>query len=206
MKLITRRDLLTTSTAILGTSLLTSHATAAMLTPRASEGPFYPNPSMRLADVDNGLVIVSGLVNEAGGDILHLNGKVISKDGKPLAGHRVEIWQCDVNGRYLHPRDRRNIPYDNGFQGFGHDITDAVGIYRFRTIKPAKYPGRAPHIHVKVNDGERELLTTQFYIAGHIENNADFLYRRMSADQAQSVSMVLNAVNNVLETTVNLII
>ena len=38
----------------------------------------------------------------------------------------------------------------SGFQGFGHDVTDAEGAYSFRTIKPVPYSGRTPHIHVKV--------------------------------------------------------
>ena len=64
----------------------------------------------------------------------------------------------------MHPGDNRDIVHDKGFQGFGHDITDENGGYRFRTIKPVSYPGRTPHIHVKLLDGNRELLTTQFYI------------------------------------------
>lgn len=48
------------------------------------------------------------------------------------------------------------------------------GEYRFRTIKPVPYPGRpAPHIHVKVKRGERELLTTQIFVRGHEGNLRD---------------------------------
>ena len=92
------------------------------------------------------------------------------------------------------------------FQGFGHDITDADGSFRFRTIKPTPYPGRTPHIHVKVLDGDRELLTTQFYIDGHSQNRGDSLYRRMSGQQAQMVSMVFRDGPDGLETTVNIVV
>jgi protocatechuate 3,4-dioxygenase beta subunit len=206
MKSITRRALLKYSTTIAGLTAVSPSVAASLLTPRASEGPFYPKPSMRLDDIDNDLVKVTDAVTEAGGEIILLKGQVLSSGSKPLVGHRIEIWQCDVNGRYLHPRDGRRGEYDNGFQGFGHDITDDKGYYQFRTIKPTIYPGRAPHIHVKVWDGEHELLTTQFYIAGYKFNDSDGLYRRLSAEQAESVSMVFTEHDDVLETTVDVII
>jgi protocatechuate 3,4-dioxygenase beta subunit len=206
MKKITRRDLLKRSSALAGLTAILPAAVAGMLTPSASEGPFYPKPSMRFDDIDNDLVKVSDVVTEAGGEIILLKGRVVSTEGTPLVGHRIEIWQCDVNGRYLHPRDGRHAGYDTGFQGFGHDITDAQGWYQFRTIKPMNYPGRSPHIHVKVWDGEKELLTTQFYIAGYQFNDSDGLYRQLSAEQAKSVSMAFTEHDNVLETQVNVII
>ena len=68
--------------------------------------------------------------------------------------------------------------------------SDNTGSYVFRTIKPTIYPGRAPHIHVKVYNGTRELLTTQFYIKDHADNGTDGLFRRMSDEEADAVSMV----------------
>lgn len=202
----TRRHTILGFTALVGGLFFTRRADAAGLTPSAAEGPFYPRPSMRTKDVDNDLVKVAGLVREAGGEVIILKGKVTNKAGAPLAGHRIEIWQCDMNGKYLHPGDNRSVAYDQGFQGFGHDITDDDGNYSFRTIKPARYPGRTPHIHVKIFDGRRELLTTQFYLKDHQENNRDGLYRRMSAKQAASVSMEFSAGRNGPETTVNVVV
>jgi len=206
MKLLTRRGLLKGFITFAGLSVYSRNAMSEVLTPRTTEGPFYPSPSMSFGDIDNDLIKVFGAVKKAGGEIIELKGKVMSKQGKPLAGHRIEIWQCDVNGKYLHSGDRRNVTYDNGFQGFGHDITDKNGNYSFKTIKPTIYPGRAPHIHVKVLHKDRELLTTQFYIAGDRNNNADGLYRRMSAEQAQAVSMVFTQNNNLIETSINVIV
>lgn len=205
MKSMTRRALFKYSTAVMG-SAISGDLLASLLTPKASEGPFYPKPSMRFDDIDNDLVKVSGAIEEAGGEIILLKGQVLTKEGEALANHRIEIWQCDVNGRYLHPRDRRNAGFDNGFQGFGHDITDVKGGYQFRTIKPTTYPGRAPHIHVKVWDGQHELLTTQFYIADYKFNDSDGLYRRLKPEQAESVSMVFTEHDDVLETQVDVII
>jgi protocatechuate 3,4-dioxygenase beta subunit len=207
---ITRRKLLRTTTALAGGTMLSATVSgktvSAMLTPGAAEGPFYPTESMRTEDTDNDLVKVAGMVKEAGGEIITLQGKVLSKDGSPRVGQRVEIWQCDVNGKYLHSGDRRDVAYDTGFQGFGYDITDNTGGYRFRTIKPARYPGRTPHIHVKVCEGERELLTTQFYIDGEADNERDGLYRRMSEEQARRVSMVFTEADGAVETSVDIIV
>ena len=159
-------------------------------TPSAAEGPFYPPPPMRRADVDNDLVKIAGQVIEAGGEVIRLEGRVLDRDGAPRPGLRVEIWQCDMNGKYLHDGDRQAMEFDPGFQGFGHDITGEDGSYAFRTIKPVIYPGRTPHIHVKVLDGGREVLTTQFYIADFPTNTRDGLFNRMSEDEARAVSMV----------------
>ena len=127
-------------------------------------------------------------MKEAGGQIVTLQGRVLDRNGAPISGARVEIWQVDMNARYLHRNDRNDAPRDPAFQGFGHDITDADGRYTFRTIKPVPYPGRTPHIHVKVFARDRQ-LTTQFYIAGDPNNAGDPLFARMSRDEQRSVEM-----------------
>ncbi|MDJ0776896.1 MAG: protocatechuate 3,4-dioxygenase [Gammaproteobacteria bacterium] len=162
---------------------------AAELTPAASEGPFYPTGDMRFDDVDNDLVRIDGRVEQAGGEIVRLGGRVLDASGRPLAGARVEIWQCDVRGRYLHRGDFGWTARDAGFQGFGHDLTGSDGRYQFRTIKPVPYTGRTPHIHVKVLVDGRERLTTQFYLPDHPDNARDFLYRRIPAALRESVTM-----------------
>lgn len=184
-----RRSVLAVLAGVLGGGFVAGRAAATVVTPSATEGPFYPRPSMRMPDVDNDLVKITGRVEEAGGEIFTLRGKISDRSGRPLAGRRIEIWQCDMSGTYLHPRDRRNGSYDQAFQGFGHDVTDDTGAYVFRTIKPVVYPGRAPHIHVKVLDRGRELLTTQFYIENDPNNQRDGLFNRMSTAEADAVSM-----------------
>ena len=73
-------------------------------------------------------------------------GRVLTVSGKAVPGVRVEIWQCDAKGYYHHPHDRGGRA-DPRFQGYGRTSTDEQGQYRFRTIRPVAYPGRAPHIH-----------------------------------------------------------
>jgi len=201
-----RRGLLAGFVGLVGGYGLSANAAGYKGTPRAAEGPFYPKPSMRMADVDNDLVKIKGVVEQAGGEVITLRGVLFNQQGKPLVGHRIEIWQCDVNGKYLHTGDGRRVEYDQAFQGFGFDITDEMGGYVFRTIKPTVYPGRAPHIHVKVLEADRELLTTQFYIKGDVNNTRDGLFNRMSDAQAESVSMSFMESESGLEATINIVV
>jgi protocatechuate 3,4-dioxygenase, beta subunit len=145
-------------------------------TPRQMEGPFYPDKLP--LDTDNDLLIVNDNITPAVGEITHLTGKVLDITGAPIRGAVVEIWQCDAKGVYLHSDDSggKKDKQDKNFQGFGRFMTSVKGEYYFRTIKPVPYPGRTPHIHVKVKKGGRELLCTQFYIAGQESNARDGIY------------------------------
>ena len=184
MTRISRRAVLLATPA-----LLLPAAAGAAPTPSATEGPFYPDRMPR--DEDSDLVLIEGAVREAGGEILHLAGRVLNAAGSPLPGVRVEIWQCDANGVYLHSGDRRRGMRDRDFQGFGHAIADSGGRYGFRTIVPVPYPGRTPHIHVKVRRQGRDMLTTQLYRAGHPQNSSDFLFQRMTPAEQTRVLMEL---------------
>ncbi|MCU0834100.1 MAG: protocatechuate 3,4-dioxygenase [Chromatiaceae bacterium] len=162
---------------------------AALLpTPRQSLGPFYPDtPPL---DRDNDLVQIAGREELAKGEITDLSGRVVDQDGQPVAGALVEIWQCDANGRYLHSRDTRAVPRDPNFQGYGRYTTGADGRYRFRTIKPVPYPGRAPHIHFAVSAPGREPLVTQMYVRGAPENTRDWLLNGVPDPAAREALIV----------------
>jgi protocatechuate 3,4-dioxygenase, beta subunit len=148
------------------------------LTPSQSEGPFYPDQALQDADFD---LLKNGTVAYTSGQPAWVSGVVSDLAGKPVSGAVVEIWQCDHDGVYRHSRSSGNAPM--AFQGFGKVQVGADGRYRFRTIKPVPYPGRPPHIHYKVKLGNRELLTTQMYIAGDAANGRDFLARALGGDK-----------------------
>ncbi|ONI73722.1 3,4-dioxygenase subunit beta [Kribbella sp. ALI-6-A] len=64
----------------------------------------------------------------------------------PLAGAAVYVWHCDAEGRYsLYSDGAENENYLRGVQA-----ADASGKVTFRTIFPAAYDGRWPHIHFEV--------------------------------------------------------
>jgi protocatechuate 3,4-dioxygenase beta subunit len=173
---LTRRHLVMSGTALAGLQALPAHAAALLPTPRQTTGPFYP---LELPlDSDNDLVQVAGQPERAGGTILHVGGRVLDPDGRPVRGARLEIWQCDALGVYHHPRDPRG-PADPNFQGFGSTTVTADGAYRFRTIEPVPYPGRTPHIHFRITGRSFEPLVTQMYIEGQPLNAQDGIYRSL---------------------------
>jgi len=157
-------------------------AEALQLTPRQTEGPFYPD---RLPlDTDNDLIIVNDEITPAIGDVTHLSGKLLDAKGDPIKDALVEIWQVDGNGVYLHTRDRHE-QRDANFQGFGRFLTGTSGEYYFRTVKPVPYPGRTPHIHFKIKQKGQDEFTTQCYIKGHPQNNRDGIYRSIRDEKAR---------------------
>ena len=111
----------------------------------------------------------------------HLHGKVTDVKGNPVAHARVEIWQVDNKGAYIHSRDGglTGPKRDDHFQGFGRFMTGRDGGYYFRTIKPVPYDPRTPHIHVAVYRKDKRVLTTQCFVEGHEGNEKDGLVRRM---------------------------
>jgi len=147
-------------------------AAAALLpTPPQTSGPFYPLTFP--LDSDNDLVRVGGHAKPAGGIVAHVAGHVLDLNGRPVSGARVEIWQCDANGRYHDPRDDNPAREDDDFQGYGRTVTATDGGYRFRTIRPVPYPGRTAHIHFKISGQGIDELVTQLYVAGEPRNASD---------------------------------
>jgi len=161
------------------------------VTPQQTEGPFYP--ASFPADIDNDLVQVRGQAARAMGTVLHLEGRVLDANGRVLPGAVVEIWQSDARGIYDHPRQAGREQRDQAFQGYGRMMADAEGRYSFRTLKPVAYPGRTPHIHLKVAISAGAQLTSQFYVAGEPQNDADGLFRRAarSARERERIEMRL---------------
>ncbi|MCH8924263.1 MAG: intradiol ring-cleavage dioxygenase [Planctomycetes bacterium] len=146
-------------------------------TPPQGEGPFYPD---RLPlDTDNDLIVINDHMTPAVGEITHLSGRILDEGGEPIRGALVEIWQCDNNGAYLHTGSVNRDKRDGNFQGFGRFLTGSSGQYYFRTIKPVRYPGRAPHIHFMVKLKGQDNFTTQCYIKGDPQNERDFIFRTL---------------------------
>jgi len=147
---------------------------ARIATPSQTEGPFYP---VHLPDDADHDLLRNGRLTYRGGQPAWVEGTVTDLAGQPVRGAQVEIWQCDEKGHYHHPGDGGKA--DAAFQGFGRVTVGQDGSYRFRTIRPVPYSGRTPHVHFKVRLGQRELLTTQLYVAGDAGNARDFLWRNL---------------------------
>jgi protocatechuate 3,4-dioxygenase beta subunit len=125
-------------------------------TPRQTEGPFFkPQSPERIA------------LAEGKARTLLVSGRVLGPDCKPVAHALLDFWHADEKGQY----DNR------GFRYRGHQFTDAEGRYRLETIVPAEYPGRARHIHVKVQRPGGRILTTQLYFPNNPGNQYDDIFR-----------------------------
>lgn len=164
------------------------------ITPQQTEGPFYPKDWT--GDIDNDLVLVQGEAAKALGHVTHVSGKILDAAGQPIRNAQVEIWQCDANGVYRHPRDTSwfsKRERDPGFQSRGRMTTDAEGNYSFRTIRPVAYPGRTPHIHFKVEAPDKERLITQMYVDGDPGNERDGILNSLPERERASVVVRLEA-------------
>ncbi len=169
-------------------------------TPRMTEGPFYPRSFPK--DVDADLTRMDGRASAAEGTPLDLTGRVLERSGKPRAGAKVEIWQCDARGQYHHVGEPGGDP---NFQGFGAVDTDAEGRYRFKTIKPVPYPGRTPHIHFAVLEAGKRRLVSQMFVEGEPGNARDGLYRYLGSD-AKLVTMKLEGAGSGLRGSLDIVL
>ena len=157
-------------------------------TPAQTEGPFYPDKLP--LDTDNDLIIVNEKLTPAVGEITYLSGKILDAQGHPIRNAVVEIWQVDNLGVYLHSGGGSREKMDKNFQGFGRFLTGANGEYGFRTIKPTKYPGRTPHIHMAVKVKGQKTFTTQCYIKGEPANDRDGILKGIRDAKARESLLV----------------
>ena len=135
------------------------------LTPSQTIGPFYFGTVTNAYRQDLAVAGVAGERIEIA-LTLHDAAGAIVPDGL------LEIWQANSHGRYNHPEDRRNLPLDPGFEGFGRASTDTTGCARFSTVKPGRVPWpagglQAAHINISVfARGVLNRLATRLYFEG----------------------------------------
>jgi protocatechuate 3,4-dioxygenase, beta subunit len=140
--------------------------------PEAAEltGPVFGAADVTDLDAD----LTRQHVGEPLGERITVSGRLLDRDGRPVAGQLVEIWQANAAGRYAHQRDQHPAPLDPNFTGAGRCLTDAEGGYRFTTIRPGPYPWhnhdnawRPAHIHFSVfGTAFTQRLVTQMYFPG----------------------------------------
>lgn len=108
------------------------------------------------------------------GERITVSGRLLDRDGRPVRGQLVEIWQANSAGRYAHLRERHDAPLDPNFTGVGRTLTGTDGRYAFTTIRPGPYPWRnhvgawrPAHIHFSVfGTAFTQRLVTQMYFPG----------------------------------------
>ena len=126
-------------------------------TPSQMEGPFFrPLSPERVNLVETKMKAPR----------IRLNGLVVDQACRPLPGAMLDFWQCDEKGRYD----------TNGVSLRGHQFSNSKGEFFLETLIPGSYPGRTPHLHVKVQRRGGRVLTTQLYLPNQAGNAQDFLF------------------------------
>ena len=162
-----------------------------IVTPPQTAGPFYPK--IIPGDSDTDLTRLKGASGDALGEVIEIQGRILSVKGHALKDAIVELWQADSRGRYAHPGDINPLTSrDRNFQGYGAVRIGADGAYRFRTIRPKGYSSgsirRTPHIHFRVVTQARQELVTQMYFPGEPFNSKDIIYLRLPGDLAREAA------------------
>lgn len=146
--------------ASFGPRAVASGLVRCVLAPEQMEGPFYVEDALVRRDITEGKPGVS----------LELRLTVIDASTcAPIPGAIVDVWHCDAAGVYS------GVQGNTGTFLRGVQRTNARGVALFRTIYPGWYPGRTPHIHVKVALGGNVVHTGQLYFP---EEVTDAVYRR----------------------------
>lgn len=97
---------------------------------------------------------------------IQLVGEVLDGSCRPVPGAMLDFWQSDEMGDYDNRSDKLR----------GHQFANAQGGFSLLSLMPGEYPGRTPHLHVKVQRRNGPVLTTQLYFPNHPRNRRDFLY------------------------------
>ncbi len=113
-----------------------------------------------------------------------MTGRILDADGRPIRNALVEIGRSTVAASSAHgDSDKRDR--DQNFQGFGR-FSPAPPENTTSARSNGAVPGRTPHIHFKVKQGQRELLTTQCYVKGEARNDRDGIYRSLRDPAARA--------------------
>jgi protocatechuate 3,4-dioxygenase beta subunit len=144
------------------------------LTPPSAEGPYFEPHSPERTDL---------VESDTSGQVITLEGRVLSPSCRAVPHTLVDLWHADENGVY----DME------GYRYRGHAYTEGDGYFRFRTIKPALYPGRTRHFHIKLQAPGGPVLTTQLFFPGEPRNRLDSLYRDALLLTMQGTSAVIRA-------------
>ena len=146
-------------------------------------GPFWRLNSPR---VDNGGSIVR---SETPGAPLFVNGRVVDKDGRPVAGAEVDVWHASPVGLY-----ENQDPEQADMNLRGKFTTDQDGAFSFRSVMmvgypiptegvvgrlleaQSRHPYRPAHLHALVFKPGFKVLISQVYDPAdpHIDSDVQF--------------------------------
>lgn len=120
-------------------------------TPTNTLGPYYKS----------GAPLTEKLTHaDASAKPLMVSGKVINTRGQILSDAKLEVFHANAHGDY----DM------DGFDCRGVIPVSTSGTYKYETVVPGQYGGRAQHVHYMINAPGHRRLITQLYF----ENDPKF--------------------------------
>ncbi|CAN5909559.1 protocatechuate 3,4-dioxygenase subunit alpha [soil metagenome] len=160
-------------------------------TPSQTVGPYFAyglTASQYGYDFDQPFDAVLAL-EDAKGERIRLEGRVIDGDGNVIGDALVEISQPDGEGRYPQTVEEAKAA---GFRGFGRcgTGTERGNRFVFHTVKPGPHtPGEAPHINVIVTMRGLLLHTfTRIYFSDEVDaNGKDAVLQSVPADRRNTL-------------------
>ncbi len=127
------------------------------------------------------------------GQRISVEGRLLDGDGQPVGDGLLEIWQANAQGKLAHPEDKRDLPLEKGFRGWGRIPTDKEGKFRFTTVRPGALPGpagtlQAPHLAVTVfGRGLTKQLLTRIYFPDGEGHDHDFVLKQVPPDRRSTL-------------------
>lgn len=157
------------------------------------EGPFYFDPDLVRIDITGGRA----------GFPIELRLRIIASGAcTPLANARVDVWHADAEGQYSgYKRQGADGSVSTVGETFlrGTQMTDNDGQVTFKTVYPGWYPGRTPHIHLKVFLDDRTLVTGQAYfddaLSARVYKDHAPYNARAGADTTNAKDFIFNEAN-----------
>lgn len=163
-------------------------ASASLLTPELTEGPYWVDTMLRRSDVRANTASAKTAPGVAQDGVpLKLTINVL-EGGEPLSGVAVDIWHANAHGLYSDESSQSagggTSGGDTGGQNYlrGYQITGmdrgikgaaVAGQVSFETIWPGWYTGRAIHIHVRVRKLSKQGATIAGYTTQIFFSDAD---------------------------------
>jgi protocatechuate 3,4-dioxygenase beta subunit len=160
-------------------------------------------PGERAINPSNNLLLPAGKAVAAQGQKITITGKVLDKNCAPVANAVVELWQQNPYGRWILASDADLAGAEPTFAGAGRTYTNNEGEFTFFTAFPA--PGahserkgkktiswrRAPFVNIKITRRGLSDFTTALFFAGDERNDADVVFKKLSAKARTDASLVV---------------
>jgi hydroxyquinol 1,2-dioxygenase len=133
-------------------------------------GPFFVPAAPTF---ENGADISNG----ASGEPLHVSGRVLDMQNRPVADAIIDVWQSDDRGLY-------DVQDEKGVWGRGRVKSQSDGRFAFWSVMPTAYPApsdgaigeliesttrriwRPAHLHFSISAGGLDSLVTHIFVRG----------------------------------------